>query len=231
MPLKAPHRGPSLPSTHRPVPSRSVGPDSHSNVIIPLLSVLSCGHSDRAGEAGKGVPVLISEAASFLGYGHDNLVSAVPGKCPAMASVLRTEPLRAHVVPVFGGRLCHSRMWRPGPLPTRCRLETRPMGGAGRRGMMGGAESACVLLPSLSVFLDDSAKLPGPDPAADSLPPSASHSFTPRTVALGRGARWWPPGRDSLATVAAGMATVRSPKGSQRREIIRRKNCFYRGKI
>lgn len=132
MPLKAPHRGPSLPSTHRPVPSRSVGPDSHSNVIIPLLSVLSCGHSDRAGEAGKGVPVLISEAASFLGYGHDNLVSAVPGKCPAMASVLRTEPLRAHVVPVFGGRLCHSRMWRPRPLPTRCRLETRPMGGAGR---------------------------------------------------------------------------------------------------
>lgn len=155
MPLKAPHRGPSLPSTHRPVPSRSVGPDSHSNVIIPLLSVLSCGHSDRPGEAGKGVPVLISEAASFLGYGHDNLVLAVPGKCPAMASVLRTEPLRAHVVPVFGGRLCHSRMWWPGPLPTRCRLETRPMGGAGRRGMMGGAESACVLLPSLSVFLDD----------------------------------------------------------------------------
>lgn len=49
--------------------------------------------------------------------------------------------------------------------------------------MMGGAESACVLLPSLSVFLDDSAKLPGPDPTADSLPPSASHSFTPR---------WWP---------------------------------------
>lgn len=178
MPLKAPHRGPSLPSTHRPVPSRSVGPDSHSNVIIPLLSVLSCGHSDRAGEAGKGVPVLISEAASFLGYGHDNLVSAVPGKCPAMASVLRTEPLRAHVVPVFGGRLCHSRMWRPGPLPTRCRLETRPMGGAGRRGMMGGAESACVLLPSLSVFLDDSATLPAP-----TLPRTPSHP-APRTRLL-----------------------------------------------
>lgn len=79
-----------------------MGPDSCGNVIIPLLSVLPCGHSDRPGEAGKGVPVLISEAVSFLDYGRDNLVLVGTGKCPVMAGVLRTEPLRAHVGPVFG---------------------------------------------------------------------------------------------------------------------------------
>lgn len=44
--------------------------------------------------------------------------------------------------------------------------------------MMGGAESACVLLPSLSVFLDDSAKLPAPTP-----PRTPSHP-APRTRLL-----------------------------------------------
>lgn len=100
MPLKVLHHGPSLPSTHLPVPSRNTGPDSCRNVIIPLSSALSCGHSDRPGEAGKGVPVLVPEVVSFLDYGQDTLVLVVAGKCPVMASVLRTEPLRE---PVLGG--------------------------------------------------------------------------------------------------------------------------------
>lgn len=98
----------------------------------------------------------------------------------------------------------------------------------------------------LSVLLDDSARLLGTDPAGDTLLPSASHSFTSRPVAQGCGARWWPPGCVSLAVVVASPVAGllarsdsadflsedrRSPTGSQRREIIRRKNYFYRGKI
>lgn len=133
------------------------------------------------------------------------------------------------------------------PFPPADDLEIRSMGDAGRKGMTGGrAELTCMFLPSLRVFLDDSAKLPGTDPARDPLLPCASHSFTSRPVAQGYGARWWPPGWVSLAVVIAGSVAVlrarsdlahflskdgRSPKGSQRREIIRRKDYFYRGKI
>lgn len=53
--------------------SKNVGLDNYRNawgncrnVIIPLLFVLSCGHSDHPGEAGQGVPAFTSEIASFL---------------------------------------------------------------------------------------------------------------------------------------------------------------------
>lgn len=99
---------------------REGGADSCRNVITPLSSVLSCGRSGRPGDAGKGVPVLISETASFLDDCHGNLVLVAASKCPVIASVLKTGPLREPSVPVFGGLLCHSRIWWPGLLPT-CR--------------------------------------------------------------------------------------------------------------